>query len=212
MADKNHGFAVQMFHHYGFLTRSDPTMKNIPSNGRPDISCMKNGQGVGIEVKWGEMAFRIDEPNEDGSGWKPKQRRWAEMSESDPYNTEYWLYITMGNWKHHAHYNSDKYDVKRTWLMPRSVAEETRQLMADNDRVTIPYKPNRQTKGMEHLTATTIELWKPYELTWAGNSELIKPMWMRDESEKQFGDNSPKVRYGGFWIMNEDHPFHKKFV
>ncbi len=213
--DKNQHYAVSMFKHHGFLTRTDPTTalpqwNTASDSGRADIVLVKNGKGVHVEVKRGTDSFNL-------GGWRDNQRAWALRSTQPPFSTPYWLYLTLGT--DPASYRDDAYRPKRSWLIPLSVLERCIVEISPHQS-SIPY---RLTKGSRKVMRDNrwdaITLFEHYELEWCGERQLIRPPWVSPPTPKK--NAKPKTKpvnendlklYGGFWVLPRTHPFFIEYV
>ena len=116
--------------------------------------------------------------------WRPNQREWAfTYALSKPYETAYWIWLQLGinspNW------DKDKYQTKRTWLIPADVMLRAERLLSPIQN-TLPY---RARKGMrieiQALSLDAITLLSEWELTWNG---------------------------GGTWALPESHVFRQMYL
>lgn len=215
MADRNHKFAVKMLHYYGFLTRSDPTIKNI-AFGRADIACMKGGKAVNVEVKCGDMRFDLRD-------WRENQREWALRTQDFPYEVQYYIFLTMGIDK--PNYLPKKYFPKKSWLIPSRNMFDVISKISPIQHSLIYRIKKGTNKEFQKLGYDAVTLLRDYELTWAKNNSLIMPQWVRDEIkdmtendddienndsiyEKSIDEqNNDSNTYGGFWIVPDNHVF-----
>ena len=202
MADKNHHYATKLLHHYGFATRSDVTSKFVGWDkaediGRADIFASRRNMPVFVEVKRGIDAF-------DTTQWRVPQRIWAEWMESAPFNTPYWLYLTIG--KNPPNYNPDKYMPRKSWLIPRAafLEVEKKSIAIQNRLVYRAAKGMRKEIQEGNIDACT--LLSEWELVWNANDSLHKPSWMRSLGEPL--DST----YGGFWTIPTTHSFYSTFL
>lgn len=205
MADRNHSFAIQMLHYYGFLTRSDPTIANV-AFGRADICALQNGKAVNVEVKCGSVTF-------DLRNWRDNQRRWAEMSQAYPYNVPYYIFLTMGT--HDADYNKEMYDPKRSWLIPSQYMLHIIEIITPIQNTLVYRIKKGINKRLQDNSYDAITLLKKYELIWAKRGSIQRPDWLifnenthnDDVSEESVTKPQKQKKYGGFWIVPENHTF-----
>lgn len=212
MADKNAGWATQMLHHHGFLTRSDVTSRFIGHDtkqdiGRADIFASKQGRAVNIEVKYGTKSWR-HHPKWDKKtqkwtqGWHYKQREWAAMSMCPPFETPYWIFLTMG--EDPASWNPEKYIPRKSWLIPFAVVWKAVHQIEQAGKLSMPYNLRKGTLRIYQDNGwSASDLFAKYELTWNKKDTLVRPEWF----EKTAGQP-----YGGFWTIPQGHDFYQQFV
>lgn len=197
-----------MLHYHGFLTRSDITSKYVGWDktsdvGRSDVFAARNGLAVNIEAKWGRAGFNLND-------WREPQRRWAQYTQMPPFNIPYYIYLTIGS--DPPHYDSNKYMPRKTWLVPYDTMIEVDRRV-QNIQATLVYEA---TKGMKREIqdgqVDAVTLLKDYELVWAPNDSLTKPLYVDYEGYLEGREPIMEQRYGGFWIVPQTHEFYKKFI
>lgn len=207
MADLNAKYATKFLHYHGFITRTDVTSRFIGHDkaddiGRADIFAGKGGRALNLEIKQAESSFNLD-------NLRQNQHDYAVWSMGFPFEIPYWLYFTMG--KHPAHYNPAKYSPKMSWVLPYHIWKQADDAVRPHQKSLVFKAKKGMNKAIQALKLDAVTLFKGYELTWAENNSLIKPVWMQTLEERQLEDLGETIKYGGFWIAPPDHPFYNEY-
>ena len=196
MADLNARAMRKTFIHHGFIVKSDPTTKYVEESGRADLTVVGNGHGVMVEVKFAWGSFDFD-------NWRENQREWADTyCENAPFNTEYWLALTIPTYKPIKSLSSRKPAL--SWLIPKKKFLEVEHEIRKHQKSIPAVATKDHMRVMRDFGLDAKQQFRGYQLDWSPAGTLNKPPWYKpDEEHKRYNEC--------MWTLPTIHPFYVKY-
>ena len=157
-SDKRSGEVARSLSAAGWLYRNDPIDYSpaAGSGGGADKLALKDGMGLAIEIKNGYSHFKFND-------WRPNQREWAEWCEEDR-GVPYYIWLLLG--KDQPHWNEDKFNPRKSWLIPRLEFLRIEALVQPIQNTLVFRAGKGMNKKIQEEKLDAINLLADFELEW----------------------------------------------